>query len=133
MTTGKIILGVIIVGVALSIYNIREIKNTEDDIAAWWAQVDANNNPGAGSYIKAFFDGATLGALSNGDAFAEYHRIEQANQQLEATRLVLVKRYNDEKFYRNLGFLLAAAGVVAGILMKKNAVRLQPSNHTFAR
>jgi hypothetical protein len=109
------------VGVAIFFYNIQQIKAVENDALAWKAQVQASNNPGASSYIKAFIDGLTLGATSGGDVFAEQHKQDAMFQQLEVTRLQLVKRYQDAVDYRNWGLGIGVAGCVAGFLLKKKS------------
>ena len=107
-------------GAFMFFYNIHQIDSVEDDAVAWKAQVQASN-PGAGSYIKAMIDGFTLGATSGGDVFAEQHRQDAVFQQLEATRLQLLKRYDSATTYRNWGLIIAiGSGFMAFLLKRTN-------------
>lgn len=106
-------------GAAMFSYNLHQISAVEDDALAWKAQVEASNNPGVSSYFKAFIDGFTLGATSGGNIFAEQDKQDAMVQQLEVTRLQLLKRYEDAVDYRNWGLGIGIVGGVAGFLFKK--------------
>ena len=92
MKNSHIAFWIAVAGAVFFFYNIHEIHGIEEEAAVWQSNVQANDNPGASSYIKAFFDGATLGAFSNGDIFAEAHNQEKMSAELETTRKILLKR-----------------------------------------
>ena len=101
------------------LYNIRQISNLEEEAVVWRSQVDAHNNPGATTYMKAFFDGLTLGAFSNGDIFAESHKSQNEGAALEMKRISILNRYQDAVSNRNWGLGIGAVGLVAVWLTRK--------------
>jgi hypothetical protein len=106
-------------GAVVFCYNFHQINAVDDEALAWKAQVEASSNPGASTLVKAFFDGFTLGAFSNGDVFAEQHKQDAMIQQLEVTRRQLLKRYEDAVDYRNWGLGIGVVAGVAGFWLKK--------------
>jgi hypothetical protein len=108
--------------VVVFFYSIHQIHGIEEEASVWESQVEALKNPGTGSYLKAFFDGFTLGEFSNGDIFAEMHNQQKAGQELEAQRLSILSRYEDVTAYRNWGFVIGVGGLIAGYVMKKKGV-----------
>lgn len=131
MKKSQIAFWVSAVGALVFLYNIHQIHGVEEDAAVWEAQVSANNNPGAGSYVEAFFDGFTLGAFSNGDIFAVAHKQDQISQGLETERVTLLNQYNNAVYYRNWGFIIGVGSLLtANVVRKKENVKVlkEPGN-----
>jgi hypothetical protein len=108
-------------GAVMFVYQIHEISGLEEAAAVWRSQVDAHNNPGVGTYFRAFFDGFTLGAFSQGDVFSEAHKSEREGKQLEATRAALLARYQQAVSYRNWGLAIGVGGVVVGMALERKS------------
>ena len=115
-------------GAAMFLYQIHQISKLNEEASVWRSQSDAHDNPGAGTYVRAFFDGFTLGAFANGDIFSEANKSEREGRQLDALRASIVSRYGTAVSYRNWGFIISIfAGWVAYKLRKntpKTIVRL---------
>jgi hypothetical protein len=115
----QIALIVAVAGAVMFFYQVHQITGLNEEAAAWRSQVDQYNNPGASPFIRAFFDGLTLGAFSDEGIFTESKKIERAGQQLEATRVSIVSRYASAVSSRNWGFVVAAGALITSWVLKK--------------
>jgi hypothetical protein len=110
------------IGAGLFFYEIHSIDGLEREIAVWDSKLHANRNPGAGSFLEAFFDGATLGIFSDGDMFAVAHKLENESAELEAERVDLLTRYQQAVSYRNWGLIGCLGGLAVGFYFRKKAL-----------
>ena len=109
-------------GIAMFVYQVHQISGLNEEAAVWRSQADALSNPGAGPFVRSFFDGLTFGAFADEGIFTEGKKMERAGNQLEATRASLLSRYESAVTFRNWGLMLGlGGGFVAYILRKKTA------------
>ena len=100
-------------GVAMFLYQLHQISGLNEEAAVFCAQLNAHNNPGGGTYARAFFDGLTFGAFADEGVFTEAKKSEREGSQLELARVSLISRYENAASYRNWGLIIGIIGIVA--------------------
>jgi hypothetical protein len=110
-------------GAVMFLYQIHKISGLNEEAAVLISQADAHNNPGAGSYIRSFFDGLTLGAFADEGIFTEAKKSEREGQYLESARASILSRYGDAVTYRNWGLILGIGGGVVGWILQKKSIK----------
>jgi hypothetical protein len=100
-------------------YQVHTIHGQNEEAAVLGAQWNDNQNPGAGTYVKALFDGATLGAFADDGIFTEANKNEAESKQIKVQWADLVSRNENSIWYRNLGFIIGIIALVVGFQLKK--------------
>jgi hypothetical protein len=108
---------------ATFVYQVHMIHGQNEEAAALTAQWNNNQNPGAGTYAKAIFDGATLGAFADDGIFTEANKNEAEAKQITVQWADLQSRNENSIWYRNVGFIAGIIALVAGFRLKKQTLR----------
>lgn len=108
---------------AMFIYQVNNITHLDEEAAVLSAQIGHHNSLGAkaGSFMRAFFDGLTLGSFAEEGIFTESKKADRESRQLAATRASLLSRYQSASAYRNTGLVTAILAAALGFALKRKA------------
>jgi hypothetical protein len=111
------------IAVVTFFYQIHQISGLNEEAAVLVSQIDQHNSLSAnsGSFVRAFFDGATLGAFADEGIFTEAKKSEREGSQLNAQRASLFSRYGDAVYYRNAGLVVAIIAGIVGYTIKRKS------------
>jgi len=105
------------------LYEVHEIHGQQEEAAVLRSAWHNNQNPGAGTYAKAVFDGLTLGSFADDGIFTEANKSEAESKQIQAKWADLVSRNENSTWYRNLGFIVCIVASVVGFRLKKQILK----------
>ena len=111
------------IGTLIFLYQVHRISGLNEEAAVLRSQFNAHKNPVTGTYVRAFFDGLTLGAFADEGIFNGAKKSEREDQYLESARASILSRYEDAVSYLNWGLLLAVSGFVGGVILEKKKTK----------
>jgi len=104
------------------VYQVRAIHGQNEEAAVLLSAWNNNQNPGAGTYVRALFDGFTLGAFADEGVFTEAKKGEREEKQIQGQWADLQSRNQNSVWYRNCGLIVGIIALVAGFRLKKQPI-----------
>lgn len=102
------------------LYQVSQISHLDEEAAVLATKINQLKNPPAGTFVRSFFDGLTLGVFADEGIFSEAKKMEREETQLKAAAASLQSRYRNTSFFRNVGlFITVVAGVIGILLLPK--------------
>jgi hypothetical protein len=104
---------------ATFVYQVHTIHGQEEERAVLISEWNNNQNPGAATYFRSFFDVFTLGAFADEGIFTEAKKSERESNQIQAQWADLLTRHQNSVWFRNCGFIVGIIALVVGFKLKK--------------